>query len=387
MKVLGIKREDTKKRNRGQVLKLIAQGTCSNRRELVTYMGLTKMAISNIVTELVDKGLLMEGEISSLGNVGRNPVTLRIPQKAPKVIGILILRDRCESVLCDLYLNILKRKRIELRNLDKKKLIAIMYELIDEMIQSDETILGIGVSAIGPLDRKRGLLLTPPYFFNIHDLPVKDLIEERYGLPVVMNQDNQSAALVELMYGNGQNRDRFILLGIARGVGCGIVKNGVPYETLEEPMPEIGHVSIDHKGKKCVCGNRGCLELYVNTYTLTQKLQRATGQILTFSEFCEGRKRTDAAEMIFEEMTEQLAAGLVSAVNLLNLELILLGYDGVYLPERYVRQLEDRINMIKFAKYGKRTEVKKAYFLQDAQLLGAVCNVFQEIYEGRLLME
>ena len=385
MKALGIRREDTKRKNRGQVLKLIAQRICSSRRDLVDHMGLTKMAISNIVTELSENGLLQEGDINKLGSVGRNPVTLHIPVKAPKIIGVLILRDRCETVLCDFYLNILSRKCVMLEEPDQEELIAALYGLIDEMLRSGEEIVGIGVSSIGPIDRKRGMLLNPPYFFQIHDLPLRDLLKERYGLPVLLDHDNQSAALAELMYGNGQGRDSFMLLGISRGVGCGIVKNGALYEDFENLAPEIGHVSIDYRGKRCVCGNRGCLELYVNTQTLTEKLQKATGERRCFSEFC--KEKSSAAEVVFEEMVERLSAGLVSAVNLLNLELILLGHDGVYLPDMYVRQIEDKVNRDKFARNRGRTEVKKACFGQDAQLLGAVCNVLLEIYEGRLLME
>ena len=97
------------------------------------------------------------------------------------------------------------------------------------MLEYEKNILGIGISSIGPIDFDRGMILNPPYFYGIHDIPVASLLEDRYSLPVFMDHDNQSAALAELLYGNGKNRDSFMLLGIARGVGCGIVKNGALY--------------------------------------------------------------------------------------------------------------------------------------------------------------
>ncbi len=386
MKTLGTKRIDVKKHNRGQILKLIATGTCNNRVELVAHMGMTKMAISNMVTELSDKGLLREGGVDLIDGVGRNPISLRIPGNAPKTIGILIQRDRCEAVLCDFCLNVLHRKTVKLDQPEKKKLIAIIYSLVEAMLAYEKNILGIGISSIGPIDFDRGLILNPPYFFGIHDIPVAGLLEDRYSLPVFMDHDNQSAALAELLYGNGKNRDSFMLLGMARGVGCGIVKNSMLYVDSRKLAPEIGHVSIDYKGKRCICGNCGCLELYVNTNEIQGRLRKAVELPLSFEEFCD-MKEDDRISEIFEDVTEKLASALVSTINLLNLDLILLGYDGVHLPEKYVKRLDDRINEYKFAKDRSRTQVKKAYFREDSQLLGAVCNVLSNVYEGKLLLD
>lgn len=386
MKTLGTKRIDVKKHNRGQTLKLIATGTCNNRVELVAHMGMTKMAITNMVSELADKGLVKEGGVDQCDGVGRNPISLRIPEGAPKTIGILILRDRCEAVLCDFYLNVQYRKTVMLQQPDKRELISIIYALTDDMLGYEKNILGIGIASIGPIDFDRGMILNPPYFYGIHDIPVASLLEDRYSLPVFMDHDNQSAALAELLYGNGKNRDSFMLLGMARGVGCGIVKNGALYVDSRKLAPEVGHVSIDYRGKKCICGNRGCLELYVNTDEILGRLRKATGQSLSFAGFCH-MKETDRMCEIFEDVTEKITSALVSTVNLLNLDLVLLGYDGVHLPEKYVKQLEDGINELKFARDRSRTGVKRAYFGEDSQLLGAVCNVLNQVYEGNILLD
>lgn len=386
MKTLGTKRIDTKKKNRGQILKLIAAGTCHNRGELVTHMGMTKMAISNMVSELVSKGLVVESGVDQNDEVGRNPISLRISGKAPKVIGLLILRDRCEAVLCDFYLNVLYRECVLLKQPEKKELVTILYGLVESMMKFEKNILGIGISSIGPIDFDKGMLLNPPYFFGIHDIPLVSLLEDRYSLPVFMDHDNQNAALAELLYGNGRNRDSFMLFGMSRGVGCGIVKNGELYVDSRKLAPEVGHVSIDYKGKKCICGNRGCVELYVNTEEVLTRMRKATGLESGFKEFCK-IKDSDRVDEVFEDVVEKLSLALISTINLLNLDVILLGYDSVHLPEKYVKKLEDRINENKFARDRNRTEVNRAYFGEDAQLLGAVCDVLNSIYEGKLLLD
>ena len=105
-------REDMKKKNRGTVLKLIATGRCSSRIELSREMNLTKTAISKIVTELMENGYLIETKKQENADLGRNPIGLDIADTAPLVIGILIMRDFCEAVLCNLKLEILRREKL-----------------------------------------------------------------------------------------------------------------------------------------------------------------------------------------------------------------------------------------------------------------------------------
>lgn len=386
MKTIGRKQVDMKKWNRGQILKLIATGTCNNRGELAVHMGMTKMAITNMVSELTQKSLLEESGVNQNDGVGRKSIGLRISGKAPKIIGLLILRDRCEAVLCDFHLNILYRKTVSLINPGRQELLDLIYNLIDELQKVQENILGIGISCIGPIDITQGMILNPPYFFGLKNIPIVSLLEDRYSLPVFMDHDNQNAALAEFLYGNGRKRDSFMLLGLSRGVGCGIVKNGVLYVDSHNLAPEVGHVSIDYQGKKCVCGNRGCIELYVNTEEVLTRLREATGLSHTFREFCELQENPAVGE-IFEDVVEKLSLALVSTINLLNLELILLGYDGVYLPEKYVKKLEIRINETRFSGERSETTVRKTHFGEDSQLLGSVCKVLREVFDGRMLLD
>ena len=95
------------------------------------------------------------------------------------------------------------------------------------------------------------------------------------------------------------------------------------------------------------------------------------------------RKEVDTA---LRKMMEDLSVALVSAVNLLQPELIVLGYEAVYLPERYVGYLEELVNQRKFIRDGQRTVVKKAYFGTDAQLVGAAANILARVFSGKILV-
>ena len=151
-------REDMKKKNRGTVLKLIATGRCSSRIELSREMHLTKTAISKIVTELMENGYLIETKKQENADLGRNPIGLGIADTAPLVIGILIMRDFCEAVLCNLKLEILRSEKISRGWKDQEELMETVYSLADQMMLGTDRAGGIGVACIGPLDSIEGVI-------------------------------------------------------------------------------------------------------------------------------------------------------------------------------------------------------------------------------------
>lgn len=377
-------REDMKKKNRGNVLKLIATGICNSRIELSREMNLTKTAISKIVAEMMEKGFLVETKKYENAEIGRNPIGLDIADTAPVFIGLLIMRDYCEAVLCDMKLTVVRHERISQNWSDQEELMGTIYTLVDQMLLGDPHVGGIGVASIGPLDSIGGVIENPPYFHDMHDIPVKEKLEERYHLPVFCDNDNQSAALAEQLYGCGKEYQGILLVGIASGVGCGIITGNSKYQSSSGYTPEIGHLSIDYKGEKCVCGNRGCLELYLNSRDVLKRMREATGKFYDYQTFCEMHEELSLGE-IFEDLEEKLCAALVSVVNILNPELIIIGHNGVWWPEKYLEKLADDINERKFSNHRTNIKVMKASFLDKTAVLGGACNVIDRYFQGELL--
>ena len=374
---------DIKKYNRGKVLELIATGRCRTRKDLVSSMGLTKMAISNIVTELLEKNYLVEEEKTPAKGAGRRSMTLAVSPDAPKVLGLLLIRERVEVVLCDACLQVLFRKRVPLKAPTDQELIHILFDLVGEALAFDSNVAGIGASILGPVDAVNGVLTDPPYFYGIKYFPIKRLLETQFGLPVRVNQDNESGALVEYMYGNGKGHENLLLVGLERGVGCGIIRDGELYNGYMKLKPEIGHVSIDYKGRKCVCGNRGCVEMYVNSEEMKARFEKIAGKKESMEEYYRDDEKGKLTEAI-EDMVEKLSAGISSTINLFNIDLVILGYDGVFLPERYLNSLAQQINRRIFYSGNMRVDVRKPYFGEDAQLLGGACNFLKAVFDGDL---
>lgn len=384
MAKLGVNRDNQKKINRGLVLKLIATGQCTSRIELSRVTGLTKMAISQIVTELISKDYVVEKEKENTTELGRKPVGLEISPKAPRYAGVLVQRGYCEAVLCDMQLNVLKTEKICREWMSAEELMNAVYALLDGILEGEEHVAAIGAASIGPVSVKEGMIVHPLYFNDVSDIPIRSLLEERYHIPVYFDHDNQSAALAEQLFGNGRDYQDILLVSVGRGVGCGIVVDGARVHSYTGYAPEIGHISIDQKGIPCVCGNVGCLERYVNSVDILKRFRAAWGKDLSYSEFC---SMTDepVIDEIMKDLLEKLLQGIVSTLNILNSQIVLLGMDCAYWPEKYVEYLEREINKRKFGNREMQIPVRKTRFLHQTQVLGAACNAISQVFKGELL--
>ncbi len=383
MPKLGVNRDDQKRTNQGLILKLVATGQCTSRIELSKTTGLTKTAISQIVNELMEKNFLSETEKKASHEPGRNQIGLMISPKAPHVVGILIQRRNCQAVLCDMCLHIVREHTISRDFMNEEELLDTVYQLADEMLEGEDNVAGIGVSAIGSVDSREGIILRPYYFHGIENVQIRKLLEERYQLPVAFDHDNQSAVLAEHLYGNGRGYEDILMVSLGRGVGCGVLVDGKKIQSHTGFPPEIGHTSINYNGPACVCGNRGCLEMYVNTEETLRRFQEATGITCTYEEFC---KMDDNPQMdeIMCDTVEKLGSGISNSLNILNSELVLLCLNFIYWPGRYVRMLEEDVNRKKYRGCEKVVPVRKASFMERAQVIGAACNMVNMFFAGKL---
>lgn len=382
-KMTGQNSLSSKQFNRGLLLRLIATKAAKTRIELARMTGLTKMTVTNIVSEFLQEKLIVECEAEPNETCGRNPILLQLSEEAPKVLGLLIFRDRIEGVICSLDLKIQTKECIPFDDLSKQQLLEYCTMILDRLLKREPAPLALGVASIGPVDIRKGIISNPPRFFGIENVPIVSWLQERYNLPVFFDHDNNSAALAEKLFGMGKGREDFIFLGISNGIGSGIVNNGHLYHSHSGYSPEIGHVSINRRGLPCYCGSRGCLERYASTYVVLEKLRQATGLSLSFAEFCR-LEGNEAAEAIWEEMLEDVSSALVSIVNVLQPELIVIGHDCIDWPQRYVTRLQQLVNERKMVRTAD-IPVRKAYFGKQAQLVGAAANAVAQVFRGDLL--
>jgi len=128
---------------------------------------------------------------------------------------------------------------------------------------SGAEILGVGVGAPGPLDTKRGIVLLTPNLGWVN-LPLRQIIHDRLGLPAALDNDANCAVLGEWWVGAARGARHAIGITIGTGIGGGLILDGKLYHGASDVAGEIGHTTIDTEGRRCKCGNYGCLEAYAS---------------------------------------------------------------------------------------------------------------------------
>ena len=385
MQTAGVNGLNVKKKNRGLLLRLLSCGAGGSRAELTKISGLTKMTVSNIISEFLQEGYVVETEMEKNQSRGCNPMGLTISAQAPKAVAVTVSRDKVAACILDLtgkQCSDISAKMLteETPKTLEQKLIAVIRHAL---AQTKDKILGIGVASIGPVHAGNGVILNPVNFFGIANFPLRHLLEQTFGLPVMVNNDMNAAALAEKLYGAGAAYENFVYLGMTNGIGAGVIADGSLYYNQSGFSGEAGHMSVQADGGICFCGNRGCLELYASIPILTNQLRQALNLQRTpnpheFSTLYQ----TPAGKKIFQKMEYYLTAGLVNLANLFSPQAIIIGHDGYYLPEEMLRRMEQNINQRVLFTGWQEICLLRSSFENQAALTGAACCVFHPVFEG-----
>ena len=389
MQNTGYNNTTLKQQNRGLILKLIVTGECESRIELAKRTGLSKMAVTNIISEFMEQNLVEEKECVRIQGKGRNPIKLCLSSKAPKMIGVHIYRGECSVILCDFQLNILQRRSFPVTEENHGRLLEYLFQEIDEILDRipRTEICGIGIGALGPVDVGKGRILNPPNFYGMKNIDIVSVLKERYDMPVFFDSQYDGAALAEKFFGNGRDVEDFVFFGLANGIGSGIISQGTIYRDYSGFTSELGHVSIDWNGRVCSCGRKGCLETYISSPVIARKLCQITGWEKSFREFCQINLSEYAkeADQVLEDMMEKLACGIVNLTNLFNPQKVIIGHEGYWIPDKYICHLENDINERKLLADYHQIRVEKSYFGEDAHIIGCACSLLTEIFAGRIV--
>lgn len=206
---------------------------------------------------------------------------------------------------------------------------------VREVMRDAPGVAGVGVGAPGPLDPFEGVIISPENLPCMHGVRLKAELEAALGLPVAVDNDANLAAYGEQWQGAGRGVDHFLCVTLGTGVGGGWVSEGRVMHGFNGNAAEVGHITVDMEGPRCPCGNYGCLELYASATAMVrrtrERLERERPETalkaegLTTEAIFRAAEAGDAfAGSMFEETGFLLGVGLVSLVNVLNVEVVAL---------------------------------------------------------------
>ena len=249
-----------------------------------------------------------------------------------------------------------------------------------------EGAAGIGLGSPGTVDPERGLIR---YWSNLDfkDVPIAGLLERRLGRAVDLENDANAAALGEYAAGAGKGSRSMVAVTLGTGVGGGAVLDGKLYTGFNYAGLEVGHMVLEHGGRLCTCGRRGCFEAYCSATALIKRTREAMEadrssrlwELAGSPEGVDGRTPFDAAALgdaaagqVVDEYVDYLGCGVASLVNIFQPEVICIGGgpsaqgETLMAPVRYILNREDYArNQL------RRTRLVRAALGNDAGIIGA----------------
>ena len=203
----------------------------------------------------------------------------------------------------------------------------------------DDGFIGIGLGSPGPLDRKTGTVIETPNL-GWRNFPLRDLISNSIGLPAELDNDANCATIGEWWMGAAQGIRTLVGVTLGTGIGGGIVLDGKVYHGVADVAGEVGHMTIDSTGRKCKCGNYGCLEAYASGPAIAARAIEGleTGEPLRLPSRVDGDLSRLTAETVYEaiiagdlyakevmhETAKFLGVGLANLINILNPEMVVI---------------------------------------------------------------
>ena len=275
-----------------------------------------------------------------------------------------------------------------------EKTIGALADIINDFLKThkyNEPVSGIGVGVPGIADFDKGVVISSPNLPTWNGFNIKEFLEKKTNLPVILNNDANVAALGECVFGAGKKYHNMILLTLGTGVGGGIIIDKKIYDGNEHRGAELGHMVIRVNGRQCGCGRRGCFEAYASATGLildTKEAMEAHPESMLHqvaeelegvsarNSFLAARRGDKVANEVVDNYIINLCEGILNYCNIFRPEAVILSggvaNEGEYLLNR-IREY------LKSAEYGMhlspKVDVDVASLGYDSGKIGAACLV------------
>lgn len=255
---------------------------------------------------------------------------------------------------------------------------------------------GIGIGAPGPLNRKTGTVIQSPNL-GWRNFPLRDLISNAVNLPAVLDNDANCATYGEWWLGAGRNVDTLIGITLGTGIGGGIVLNGEIFHGVSDAAGEIGHMTIEANGRKCPCGNYGCLEAYASGPAIARRaiegLEAGAESLLT--DLVNNKLEAITAATVYEaaingdqyanevlrETAKFLGAGVANIINIFNPDMIVIAGGVTKAGDQLFVPLRSEVRRRAFKSALDACQITPAQLPGTAGVIGAA-GVFKKDYFG-----
>ena len=259
-------------------------------------------------------------------------------------------------------------------------------------------LLGVGVGAPGPLDTRTGVIFLTPNLGWV-DMPLRQRMADLLGLPTTLDNDANCAVFGEWWRGAARGSKHAIGFTIGTGIGGGIIVNGRLYHGATDCAGEFGHMTLDPEGRRCKCGNYGCLEAYASGPAIALRAVEAldSGAESRIVEMVGGNLAKVTAQTVYDaahdndplalevvrDTARYLGAGVANMVNVFNPEIVVICGGVTLAGERLMAPLRQEVTRRAFKPAVQHCKIVPGELTGTAGVYGAAASFLQLNAEGR----
>ncbi|AKA70369.1 ROK family protein [Clostridium scatologenes] len=309
------------------------------------------------------------------------------------VIGIDLGGTKISGAIADLKGDIVSKYIIPTNSNEGEKVVLdritiVIEKVIEESKIDKNQILAVGIGSPGPLDAKKGIILTTP------NLPFKNFnivepLKNKFNIPVYLDNDANAAAIGEYVFGAGQGTNNMVFITVSTGIGGGAILNGKIYRGNTCNALEIGHTTIEKDGPKCNCGNYGCAEALASGTAIGRSAKEAVERgektslssyekITAYEVFKEAEKGDAVAQKVLDKALNYLGICVANIIASFDPEMVIIG-GGVSKGGNIVFQkVKEVVDKRCFKAMSESTKIVPAALGTDAGVIGAVALAIME---------
>jgi predicted NBD/HSP70 family sugar kinase len=380
------RRELIRDLNRTLVLNLVRERGGLSRADLARISGLSPSTVTAITASLLEDGYVLEDEQpvapAASTTIGRPATILRVDPTAGHVVGIKVTSDNLVATVTDLAATPLGIVTVPRGRETAPDAIGALFEsaVLAALEAGDvkrERLVGIGIGVPGMVDPETGRVADSPLLEWAH-LDLIGLLEARLQLPVLLDNDVNTLTIAEQLFGAGRGLAHLLVVTIGRGIGMGLVVNGLVHRGAHGGAGEIGHVQVVPNGPDCWCGRRGCLEAVAAEPAIVREILASTGRLTQPADVAALALRDPEVAGILERAGRHVGRAVAGIATVLDPQRIVISGEGVRLGEHYLGAIRSELTVREQKEVP--TEVVIEPWGDDAWARGAATLVLRELF-------
>lgn len=281
-----------------------------------------------------------------------------------------------------------------------EQLVDAVWQIIATCQAQRKDLTAVGVCIAGFYDWQKRLLVHSPNLSGWSNVPLESILVQKFGVPVLVENDANAAAVGETRLGAGANQQSVIFITISTGIGAGLVLNGQLYRGHSGLAGELGHFIVQPGGASCGCGQQGCLEAVASGTAIARRARAAilSGQATNLQTLVNNPAAVTAedvfraasagdslAQGIIDEAIYYLGLALVSIINLFNPSVVVLGGGVSAAGEALLTPLRRIVKEHAISTAARDVQLKPAALGEEAGVVGML-NLLQELNEYKTFL-